>query len=121
MKHPVRLCGVAVCLALVAGTAIAAKTTVTFDFFFPGVDDGGNPDFDLGADGVVRATYNSRNDRLRVVGHAVVENESNRRQLFEDTGVLDEFDGDVVRDRYLVRKGGSARYNGLLKNSSGEF
>jgi hypothetical protein len=121
MKHPLRLGGVAICLALVAGSAMAAKTRETFEFFFPGVDESGNLDDGLGADGIVKAVYNSRSDRLRLVGRAVVWNDSNRRQVFKDTGVLDQFDGDVVRDRYLVRKGGSAKYNGLLKNVEGDL
>ncbi|QDT54053.1 hypothetical protein Pan44_20800 [Caulifigura coniformis] len=118
MRGISRLGGIGLCIALVAGTAFAAKTKDSFEFFFPGVDEEGNLDDGLGADGIVTVTYNSRTDRLRVVGRAVVDNESNRRQIFNDTGVLDFFgvDGDVVRDRYVVAKRGRATYRGLVKN-----
>jgi len=118
MRGISRLGGIALCLVLVAGTAFAAKTKASFDFYFPGVDEEGNLEDELGADGIVTVTYNSRKDRLRVVGRAVVDNESNRRQVFNDTGTLDFFgvEGDVVRDRYVVAKRGRATYRGLVKN-----
>ncbi len=122
MKKVSRVGGVVLCLAVVAGsTAFARVTRTTFDFFFPGVDIDGNLDDFLGADGVVRATYNDRRDRLRIVGRAVVENDSNRLQIYNDLGVLDGIDGDVVRDRYRVTKSGVATYNGLVRDTSGEF
>ncbi len=120
MKLHSRIGGVVFCLALAAGsTTMARVTRASFEFFFPGVDSAGNLDDGLGADGVVRATYNDRNGRLRIVGRAVVENESNRLQVYSDVGVLETVDGDVVRDRYRVTKRGRATYNGLVRGSTG--
>ena len=117
-----RIGGLALCLAVIAGsTAMARTIRTTVDVFFPGVDEGGNLDDTLGADGVVRVTYNDRSGRLRVSGRAVVENESRRTQVYTDSGVLDEVgvDGDVVRDRYRVTARGRATYTALVRNSSG--
>jgi hypothetical protein len=115
-----RIGGVVLCLAVLAGsTAVARVTRTSFEFFFPGVDAEGNLDDSLGADGVVRATYNDRNGRLRLVGRAVVTNESRRTQVYTDVGVLDGVDGNVVRDRYRVTARGRATYNGLVRNSTG--
>jgi len=120
-----RIGGVALCLAVVAGSAAMAQVTRgTVDVLFPGVDVDGNVDESLGADGVVRVTFNDRNGRLRVVGRAVVTNDSRRTQVYSniDTGLLDAVgvvDGDVVADRYRVTARGRATYNATVKNSTG--
>ncbi len=121
MKRLTRAGAAALCLAVLAGsTAVAKVTRVSFEYYFPGVDEDGNLDFDLGADGVVKATYRDRKNRLRVVGRAVVDNESKKLQIFQDVGVFDDLgiDGQVIRDRYRVNKKGRAKYNGLIKNVS---
>jgi hypothetical protein len=120
-----RIGGFALCLAVVAGTtAMAQVTRTTVDVLFPGVDVDGNVDESLGADGVVRVTFNDRNGRLRVVGRAVVTNDSNRTQVYSniDTGLLDAIgvvDGDVTQDRYRVTARGRATYNATVRNSTG--
>jgi len=120
-----RIGGVALCLVVLAGsTAMARVTRSTVSVLFPGVDVDGNVDESLGADGVVRVTYNDRNGRLRVVGRAVVTNDSGRTQVYSniDTGLLDAVgvvDGDVVSDRYRVTARGRATYNASVQNSSG--
>jgi hypothetical protein len=120
-----RLGGVALCLAVLAGsTAMARVTRSTVSVLFPGVDVDGNIDESLGADGVVRVTFNDRNGRLRVVGRAVVTNDSNRTQVYSniDTGLLDAVgvvDGDVVQDRYRVTARGRATYHASVRNSTG--
>ena len=120
MKRVSKLGGIALCLAVLAGsTAVALTTRTTLDFFFPGVDIDGNLDDGLGADGIVKVTFNDRNGRLRLTGRAVVENDSRRTQVYSDIGVLDGIDGDVVRDRYRVTARGRATYTGLVRNSSG--
>lgn len=114
--------GLTLCLVLVAGPAVMARTTrATVDVLFPGVDAEGNIDDSLGADGVVRVTYNDRSGQLRVVGRAVVTNDSNRTQVYTDSGVLASVgvDGDVVRDNYRVTARGRATYNAMVRNSSG--
>jgi hypothetical protein len=114
--------GIALCLALVAGSTAMARTVRTsFDVFFPGVDEFGTLDDGLGSEGVVRVTYNDRSGRLRVTGRAVVENDSRRTQVYTDSGVLDEIgvDGDIVRDRYRVTARGRATYSALVTNSTG--
>lgn len=117
MRRFSRVGAVALCLAVVAGSTVIAKTTrFKLDYLFPGVDEFGLLDDDLGAEGVVRVTYNDRSDRLRLVGRAKVDNDSNRLQVYNDTGVLDDFDGDVVRDRYRVTKRGAATYNGVVRD-----
>jgi hypothetical protein len=120
-----RIGGVALCLAVVAGsTAIARTTRTNVDVVFPGVDVDGNVDESLGADGIVRVTYNDRTGRLRVVGRAVVTNDSRRTQVYSniDTGLLDAVgvvDGDIVSDRYRVTARGRATYNASVRNSTG--
>lgn len=120
-----RFGGVAVCLAVLAGsTAMARITRSTVAVVFPGVDVDGNIDESLGADGSVRVTFNDRNGRLRVVGRAVVTNESGRTQVYSniDTGLLDVIgvvDGDMVRDRYRVTARGRATYHAVVRNSTG--
>ena len=117
-----RIGGVALCLAVVAGsTAMARVTRTTVDVVFPGVDIDGNIDESLGADGIVRVTFNDRNGKLRVVGRAVVTNDSGRTQVYTDSGVLASVgvDGDVVRDNYRVTARGRATYNASVNNSTG--
>ncbi|HVJ67175.1 MAG TPA: hypothetical protein VM510_04270 [Caulifigura sp.] len=122
MKRVSWMSGVALCLAVIAGsTAMARTIRSTVDVTFPGVDVDGNLDDSLGADGVVKATFNDRTGRLRLVGRAVVTNESNRTQVYADAGLIDSIgiDGDVVRDRYRVTARGRAVYSGLVQNSTG--
>lgn len=120
-----KLGGVALCVAVIAGsTAMARVTRTTVSVLFPGVDVDGNIDESLGADGVVRVTFNDRNGRLRVVGRAVVTNDSNRTQVYSniDTGLLDTIgvvDGDVVQDQYRVTARGRATYHASVRNSTG--
>ena len=120
-----RLGGVALCLAVVAGsTAMARVTRTTVSVLFPGVDVDGNIDESLGADGVAQVTFNDRGGRLRVTGRAVVTNESNRTHVYSniDTGLLDAVgvvDGDIVQDRYRVTARGRASYTAVVRNSTG--
>ena len=120
-----RMGGVALCVAVLAGsTAMARITRTSVDVVFPGVDVDGNLDESLGADGVVRVTYNDRTGRLRAVGRAVVTNDSRRTQVYAniDSGLLDQVgvvDGDVLRDQYRVTARGRASYNAIVRNSSG--
>ena len=117
-----RMGGIALCLAVLAGsTAMARITRTTVDVLFPGVDVSGNLDDGLGADGVVTATFNDRTGRLRVVGRAVVTNDSHRTQVYTDSGILASVgvDGDVVSDRYRVTARGRATYNASVRNSTG--
>lgn len=118
----VHVLGVVLFLGLAASSSAWAKIQRdSFEYFFPGIDIDGNLDDGLGDDGTVRVRYNTRRDRLTVVGRAVVGNDSKKLQVFNDTGVIDNFivDGDVVTDRYRVAKNGRATYNGLVKNTSG--
>jgi hypothetical protein len=119
MKRFTRFGGIALCLALVAGTAFAARQKLTVDFFFPGVDEDGFLDDGFGADGTAKVTYNTRSERLRVVGRATVENESGEKQVYDDIDVLADFliEGDVVRDKYTVSKKGKARYIGVARDA----
>jgi len=109
------LCAAAVC----ASAAYGRTTRDTFTFTFPGVDVDGNLDDSLGADGVVKETFNDRTGRLRLVGRAVVQNDSHHTHTFSDVGVLTDVDGDVVRDNYRVTARGRATYNGLVNHTSG--
>ncbi|OAI57917.1 hypothetical protein AYO47_00045 [Planctomyces sp. SCGC AG-212-M04] len=114
--------GAVLFVGLVASSSAWAKIQKdSFEYFFPGIDIDGNIDDGLGDDGTVRVRYNTRRDRLTVVGRAVVGNDSKKLQVFNDAGVIDNFivDGDVVTDRYRVAKNGRATYNGLVKNTSG--
>jgi hypothetical protein len=115
--------GLAVCLVLVAGPLVMARTTrATLTAVFPGVDTEGNLDYGFrGSEGVVRATFNDRKGTVRVIGRAVVENASYSNQVFADAGVIDQFDisGAVVADIYRVNRRGVARYQGLLVDSTG--
>jgi hypothetical protein len=120
-----RFGGVALCVAVIAGsTAMAAVVRTTVPVLFPGVDVDGNIDESLGADGVARVTYNDRTGRLRVTGRAVVTNDSNRTHVYAniDSGILDQVgvvDGDIVRDRYRVTARGRASYTAVVRNSTG--
>jgi hypothetical protein len=112
-KMAMALCCVAVLTAGVAEAKRLVIKNLPVDVF-PGVDDFGDLDFGNTFEGLVKISVNLKNGRGTVSGKAVVDNFSGGRAVFNDEDLAGI--GDLVSDRYVVKKNGRATYNGRYEN-----
>ncbi|HVJ68514.1 MAG TPA: hypothetical protein VM510_11040 [Caulifigura sp.] len=104
------------CLAVLTAGIAEAKRLVIKNLpidTFQGIDENG--DLDGGNFvGLVKIAVNLKTDKATVTGKAVVPNLSFKRVVFKDEDFAGI--GDLIRDKYVVKKNGRATYNGRYED-----
>ena len=93
-------------------TAAWAHVNIQVPCFYPGVNEGGNLDDELGAAAFINFNINTETGKFHASGKATVQNLSGKAQIFINVPVIVEFPVMFTSSRYSCSKKGVASVAG---------